>query len=43
MKGAVRRTRKISNAHIFEPVVARETALLRFLDDILNFFGGRSP
>jgi BlaI family penicillinase repressor len=41
-KGAVRRTRKISNAHIFEPVVARETARHRLLDEILSFFGGRA-
>jgi BlaI family penicillinase repressor len=41
-KGAVRRTRKISNAHIFEPIVARETARHRLLDEILSFFGGRA-
>jgi BlaI family transcriptional regulator, penicillinase repressor len=41
-KNAVRRVRKISNAHIFEPTVARDTARLRFLDEILSFFGGRA-
>jgi len=41
-KSAARRVRKISNAHIFEPVVARETAQLRLLDEILGFFGGRA-
>ena len=41
-KGAVRRARKISNAHIFEPVVARDVARLRLLDDILSLFGGRA-
>src|SRR5580658_800590 len=41
-KGAVRRSRKISNAHIFEPIVARETARLRLLDEVLSFFGGRA-
>jgi predicted transcriptional regulator len=41
-KGAVRRTRKISNAHIFEPIVARETARHRLLDEVLSFFGGRA-
>jgi BlaI family transcriptional regulator, penicillinase repressor len=41
-KGAVRRVRKISNAHIFEPLVARETARHRLLDDILSLFGGRA-
>src|SRR4029453_19263887 len=39
-KKAVRRVRKISNAHIFEPVVAREVARHRLLDEILSFFGG---
>jgi BlaI family penicillinase repressor len=41
-KKAVRRVRKISNAHIFEPVVAREVARHRLLDEILSFFGGRA-
>jgi BlaI family transcriptional regulator, penicillinase repressor len=41
-KGAVRRARKISNAHIFEPVVARDVARHRLLDEILSLFGGRA-
>ena len=41
-KGAVRRVRKVSNAHIFEPVVARDVARHRLLDDILALFGGRA-
>jgi predicted transcriptional regulator len=41
-KGAVRRIKKISNAHIFEPVVARDVARHRLLDEILAFFGGRA-
>jgi BlaI family transcriptional regulator, penicillinase repressor len=41
-KGALRRTRKVSNAHIFEPIVARDIARLRLLDEILGFFGGRA-
>jgi BlaI family transcriptional regulator, penicillinase repressor len=41
-KGALRRTRKVSNAHIFEPVVPREIARVRLLDEILGFFGGRA-
>jgi BlaI family transcriptional regulator, penicillinase repressor len=41
-KGAVRRTRKVGNAHIFEPIVARNIARVRLLDDILGFFGGRA-
>lgn len=39
-KGAVRRTRKISNAHIFEAVVSRSSAQHRLLDDVLALFGG---
>lgn len=41
-KKAVRRVRKISNAHIFEPLVARDVARHRLLDEILGFFGGRA-
>ena len=41
-KGALRRTRKIGNAHIFEPLVARDVARHRLLDTILSFFGGRA-
>jgi BlaI family transcriptional regulator, penicillinase repressor len=41
-KKAVRRVRKTGNAHIFEPVVARDVARRRLLDEILGFFGGRA-
>jgi predicted transcriptional regulator len=41
-KKAVRRVRKISNAHIFEAVVSRNAAQRRLIDDLLSFFGGRS-
>jgi predicted transcriptional regulator len=41
-KKAVRRVRKISNAHIFEPTVPRDATRLRLLDEILSFFGGRA-
>jgi BlaI family penicillinase repressor len=41
-KKAVRRLRKIGNAHIFEPVVERDAARHRLLDEILSFFGGRA-
>ena len=41
-KGAVRRVRKISNAHIFEPLLARDVARHRLLDEILSLFGGRA-
>ncbi len=40
-KKAVRRLRKIGNAHLFEPTVAREVTRRRLLDEILSFFGGR--
>ena len=40
-KKALRRIRKISNAHIFEPIVARDVTRHRLLDEILSFFGGR--
>ena len=41
-KKAVRRTRKIGNAHIFEPAIARDVARSRLLDEILAFFGGKA-
>jgi predicted transcriptional regulator len=41
-KKALRRVKKTGNAHIFEPVVAREVARHRLLDEILSFFGGRA-
>jgi BlaI family penicillinase repressor len=40
-KGAVRRVRKIGNAHIFEAVVSRNAAQRRLLDHVLGLFGGR--
>ena len=41
-KGAVRRAKKISNAHIFEAVVSREAARGRLIDELLRLFGGRA-
>jgi BlaI family penicillinase repressor len=41
-KKALRRVRKIGNAHIFEPTVARDVTRHRLLDEILSFFGGRA-
>jgi BlaI family transcriptional regulator, penicillinase repressor len=41
-KKALRRVRKISNAHIFEAIVPRDVARHRLLDEILSFFGGRA-
>ena len=41
-KNAVRRVKKISNAHIFEAVVSRNAAQSRLIDDLLGIFGGRT-
>ena len=41
-KKALRRVRKISNAHIFEAVVSRNAALGKLIDDLLSLFGGRT-
>src|SRR5574341_421838 len=41
-KKAVRRVKKIGNAHIFEAVVSRNAAQRRLIDDLLSFFGGRT-
>lgn len=40
-KGAVRRLKKIGNAHVFEPAISRESAQRRLIDDLLSFFGGK--
>ncbi len=39
-KGAVRRVKKVGNAHVFEPVVTRKAAARRLVDELLDFFGG---
>jgi BlaI family penicillinase repressor len=39
-KKAVRRTKKIGNAHIFEPMVTRKAVYRRLIDDLLALFGG---
>src|SRR5215471_18342365 len=39
-KGAVRRLRKIGNAHIFDAAISRHQAGGRFIDELLNLFGG---
>jgi BlaI family transcriptional regulator, penicillinase repressor len=39
-KGAVRRVKQIGNAYIFEPVITREAARWRLVDELLGFFGG---
>ena len=39
-KKAVRRVKKIGNAHIFEPVATRKAVYRRLVDDLLDLFGG---
>lgn len=39
-KGAVRRTKKIGNAHVFEAMVTQRAAVRRLFDELLGFFGG---
>jgi BlaI family transcriptional regulator, penicillinase repressor len=41
-KKAVRRAKKISNAHIYEALVTRNDAQRRLVDELLAFFGGRA-
>ena len=40
-KKAVRRAKKISNAHIFEATISRGAAQRRLIDEFLALFGGR--
>ena len=39
-KGAVRRVKKIGNAHVFEPLISRKAVYRRMIDDLLDLFGG---
>ncbi len=39
-KGAVRRAKKIGNAHIFEPLVSRQSAVGSLIEDFLGHFAG---
>lgn len=41
-KGAIRRVKKIGNAHIFEAAISRASAQRRLIDELLAFFGGSS-
>jgi predicted transcriptional regulator len=41
-KKAVRRVKKIGNAHLFEAVISRRAAQRRLIDELLAFFGGRT-
>jgi predicted transcriptional regulator len=42
LKKALRRVKKISNAHIFEAVISREAAQGKLVADLLNLFGGQT-
>jgi BlaI family transcriptional regulator, penicillinase repressor len=39
-KGAVRRVKKIGNAHVFEAVFTRSAVHRRLIGDLLDLFGG---
>src|SRR5688572_18820373 len=41
-KKAIRRVKKIGNAHIFEAAISRNAAQRRLIDELLSFFGGSS-
>ena len=40
-KHAVRRVKKIGNAHVFDAAISRTAAHRRLIDELLSFFGGR--
>jgi BlaI family penicillinase repressor len=42
-KEALRRVKKISNAHIFEAVVSPRAVRGRLIDDLMTLFGGGGP
>jgi BlaI family penicillinase repressor len=42
-KGAVRRVRKVGNAHLFAPTVTRGAVRRRLVDDFLGLLGGARP
>jgi len=41
-KNAVKRTKKIGNAHIFEAVISQASAQRKLIDELLGLFGGRA-
>jgi BlaI family penicillinase repressor len=41
-KKILRRTRKVANFYMFEPLVSRDAAQLRLIDELVAMFGGRS-
>ena len=42
VKNALKRTKKIGNAHIFEAVISQNAAQRKVIDELLGFFGGRA-
>jgi BlaI family penicillinase repressor len=40
-KKVLKRTSKLSNAHVFEAVVSRDSAERRLIDELVALFGGR--
>jgi predicted transcriptional regulator len=42
LKGAVRRVRKIGNAHVFEATTSRASVQTRLLKELLGLFGGNA-
>jgi len=40
-KKALRRARKVGNAHVFEALITRDAAKARLVDEFLSLFGGR--
>ncbi len=41
-KKALRRVKKIGNAHVFDAAISQGAAHHRLIDELLSFFGGRS-
>ena len=42
-KGAVRRTRKVGNALMFEAAITRRSVYRRLIDELLDLVGGSQP
>lgn len=41
-KRALRRSKKVGNAHVFEATISRSVAQRRVIDELLSIFGGRT-
>ena len=40
-KQAIRRVKKVSNAHVFEAVISQASAQRRMIDELVAWFGGK--